>query len=46
MFMFLDKRREGKSFWTEWQQALPEFNQLFISSWTNTLICYCHFQIF
>jgi hypothetical protein len=24
--MFLDSRREDKMFWTEWQQALPEFN--------------------
>jgi hypothetical protein len=26
--MFLDSRGEDKRFWTEWQQALPEFNNL------------------
>jgi hypothetical protein len=33
IFTFLDSRREDESFWTEWQQALPEFNLLLISSW-------------
>jgi hypothetical protein len=32
IFKLLDSRREDKSFWTEWQQALPEFNLLLISS--------------
>jgi hypothetical protein len=31
--MFLDSRREDRRFWTEWKQALPEFNLLLISSW-------------
>jgi hypothetical protein len=30
--MFLDGRREDKSLWTEWYQALPEFSLLLISS--------------
>jgi hypothetical protein len=28
-------RREDKRFWTEWQQAFPEFNLLLISSWMS-----------
>jgi hypothetical protein len=28
----LDTRQKGKWFWTEWQQALPEFSPLSISS--------------
>jgi len=32
MYKFLDRRREDKRFWTEWQQALPEFNNL-LNSW-------------
>jgi hypothetical protein len=28
---FLDRRQDR--FWTEWQQAFPEFNQLLIYSW-------------
>jgi hypothetical protein len=32
VFAVLDGRRE-KRFWTEWQQALPEFTLLLISSW-------------
>jgi hypothetical protein len=31
--MFLDSRREDRRFWTEWQQAFPEFNLILISSW-------------
>jgi hypothetical protein len=31
--MCLDSRREDKRFCTEWQQALPEFSLLLISSW-------------
>jgi hypothetical protein len=31
--MFLDSRREENPFWTEWQQALLEFNLLLIFSW-------------
>jgi hypothetical protein len=27
MFTFFDSRREHRRFWTEWLQALPEFNQ-------------------
>jgi glucose-6-phosphate-specific signal transduction histidine kinase len=30
IYMFL---AEDKRFWTEWQQALPEFSLLLISSW-------------
>jgi hypothetical protein len=33
IFIFWDSRREDKRFWTEWQQALLEFNLLLISSW-------------
>jgi hypothetical protein len=29
----LDRKREDKRFWTEWQQALLEFSLLLISSW-------------
>jgi hypothetical protein len=32
IFMFFYSRREDKRFWTEWKQALPEFNLLLISS--------------
>jgi hypothetical protein len=32
MFMFLDSRREVKKFWTECQEALPEFNLLILPS--------------
>jgi hypothetical protein len=28
IFMFLDRSQEGKRFWAEWQQALPEFSLL------------------
>jgi hypothetical protein len=31
--MFLESRREGGKFWTEWYQLLPEFGLLLISSW-------------
>jgi hypothetical protein len=37
MFMFLDNRREDKMFWTERQQALPEFYVLLIFSWNSIL---------
>jgi hypothetical protein len=33
IFKFLVSRREDRRFWTEWQQALPEFDLLLISSW-------------
>jgi hypothetical protein len=33
IFKFVDSNREGRRFWTEWQQALLEFNLLLISSW-------------
>jgi hypothetical protein len=33
IFMFLDSRREDKSFWSERHQALPEFSLLLIYSW-------------
>jgi hypothetical protein len=33
IFKFLDSWREDRRFWTEWQQALPEFNLLLISYW-------------
>jgi hypothetical protein len=29
----LDSKLEDKRFCTEWQQAFPDFNLLFISSW-------------
>jgi hypothetical protein len=32
-FMVLDSRWDDRRFWTEWLQALPEFNLLMISSW-------------
>jgi hypothetical protein len=32
---FFDMRQEDKWFWTEWRQAFPEFNLLFISSWIS-----------
>jgi hypothetical protein len=32
IFTFLDSRQEDERFWTELQQALPEFNLLLISS--------------
>jgi hypothetical protein len=32
IFTFLDSRREDKIFSTAWQQALPEFNLLFVCS--------------
>jgi hypothetical protein len=35
MFTIFDSRQEDKRFWTEWQQALPEFNLLLISSWNK-----------
>jgi hypothetical protein len=35
IFKFLDRRGEDKRFWTEWAQAFPKFNSLFISSWTQ-----------
>jgi hypothetical protein len=31
--MFFDSRWEDRKFWTEWYQALPEFNLLLISCW-------------
>jgi hypothetical protein len=31
--MLLDSRREDKRFWTERQQAMPEFNLLLIFPW-------------
>jgi hypothetical protein len=37
---------EDRRFWTEWQQALPEFNLLLISSRIKFFTCYCRFQIF
>jgi hypothetical protein len=33
IFMFLDSRREDERFWSEWQQASPQFNLHLISSW-------------
>jgi hypothetical protein len=30
---FSHSRREGRRFWNEWQQTLPEFNLLLISLW-------------
>jgi len=33
IFIFLDRKLEDKRFCTEWQQALPDFNLLLISSW-------------
>jgi hypothetical protein len=33
IFALLDSRREETIFWTEWYQALPEFNLLLIASW-------------
>jgi hypothetical protein len=33
----LDSRREDKRFWTEWYQALPEFNLLLICSYIKFL---------
>jgi hypothetical protein len=33
IFMFLDNRQEDKRFCTKWQQAIPKFNLLLISSW-------------
>jgi hypothetical protein len=45
--MFLESRRENKRLWTEWQQALPEFNFLLISevlkSYENLLKHDLHF---
>jgi hypothetical protein len=35
IFTFLDSILEDKRFCTEWQQAFPDFNLLFISSWTE-----------
>jgi hypothetical protein len=32
IFTYLDSRQEGKRFWTEWYQALSEFNPILISS--------------
>jgi hypothetical protein len=42
IFTFLDRRREGRSFWTEEYQALTEFNFLL----NQILICNCRPQIF
>jgi hypothetical protein len=33
IFKFFGSRWEDRRFWTEWQQALPEFNLTLISSW-------------
>ena len=33
IFIFLDSKLEDKRFCTKWQQALPDFNLLLISSW-------------
>jgi glucose-6-phosphate-specific signal transduction histidine kinase len=38
IFTFLDSRREEKSVWIEWYQALPEFNLLLIYSRNKFLI--------
>jgi hypothetical protein len=32
IFTYLNSRREDKRLWPEWQQALPEFSLLIISS--------------
>jgi hypothetical protein len=32
IFTFLGSKREGRRFWTEWWQALPEFSFFLISS--------------
>jgi hypothetical protein len=42
IFTILDSRREDKKFWTEWEQALIEFNLLVNSSWTNIYKCKYH----
>jgi hypothetical protein len=33
IFMFFNSRQKDESFWTEWQQALPEFRLLVTTSW-------------
>jgi hypothetical protein len=33
MFKFLERRRENKIFWTDWQEAFSEINLLLICSW-------------
>jgi hypothetical protein len=40
IFTFLDSSREDKRLYTEWQQALPEFNLLLISSWIRFCFLY------
>jgi hypothetical protein len=47
IFTFLTAHKKGKRFWTEWLQALSEFDQSSFNFLLNQiLICYCCFQIF